>query len=230
MAERRMFHTAVVESDAFLDMTPAAQALYFHLGMNADDDGFVNGPRQVCRTLGAPIECLQELMDGKFLLWFDGVAVLTHFRLANTLQNDRIKQLRYPEIAKQIYIQPNRIYTLEPGKRKDNLYYLRTFQLRQKGIRLDSRRIPKGKEGNRTEEKGTEHNRIEGKGTEEKADSDCVTLTDDEIGSLCKIMGLETVMKYSVKLGKFIKERGANIADHYATILKWWEEDGGTYL
>ena len=147
MAERRMFHTAVVESDAFLDMTPAAQALYFHLGMNADDDGFVNGPRQVCRTLGAPIECLQELIDGNFLLWFDGVGVLTHFRLANTLQNDRIKQLRYPEIAKKIYIQSNRIYTLEPGKRKDNLYYLRTFQRRQKGIRLDSKRIPKGKEG-----------------------------------------------------------------------------------
>lgn len=229
MAERRMFHTAVVESDAFLDMTPAAQALYFHLGMTADDDGFVNGPRQVCRTLGAPIECLQELIDGNFLLWFDGVAVLKHWRMANTLQNDRIKQLRYPEIAKQLYIQPNRIYTLTPGKRKENLYYLRTFQLRQRGIRLESNCIPKGKEGKGKEKKGTEHNIIEGNGTEERADSDGVTLTDEEIGSLCKVMGLEKVMKYSEKLGNFIKERGAKIADHYATIIKWWEEDGGTY-
>ena len=39
MVERRMFHTAVVESDAFLDLPPGAQALYFHLGMHADDDG-----------------------------------------------------------------------------------------------------------------------------------------------------------------------------------------------
>ena len=49
MAERRMFHSAVVESDAFLDMPAGAQALYFHLGMHADDDGFVNGPRQIAR-------------------------------------------------------------------------------------------------------------------------------------------------------------------------------------
>ena len=263
MAERRMFHTAVVESDAFLDMTPAAQALYFHLGMNADDDGFVNGPRQVCRTLGAPIECLQELIDGNFLLWFDGVGVLTHFRLANTLQNDRIKQLRYPEIAKKIYIQSNRIYTLEPGKRKDNLYYLRTFQLRQKGIRLDSKRIPKGKEGKGTEKKGTEQNIIEGSREEEnvgaatdRPDTPAATyddeqvdmyipqdsilfsqeregvvhLTPEECYRLLTTMGYQHTRYYIQKLVKFIKERKANIKDHYATILKWWEEDGGTYL
>ncbi len=39
MAERRMFHTAVVESDAFLDLPVGVQALYFHLCMQADDDG-----------------------------------------------------------------------------------------------------------------------------------------------------------------------------------------------
>ena len=229
MAERRMFHTAVVESDAFLDMTPAAQALYFHLGMNADDDGFVNGPRQVCRTLGAPVECLQELIDGDFLLWFDGVAVLKHFRLANTLQNDRIKQLSYPELAKNIYILPNRIYTTSKGKRKENLYFSRLERLKRSGIHSDSKRIPKGKEGNGKEKKGTELNQTEGKGTERNDHADSVTLTDDEIGSLCKIMGLEQVMFYNRKLKRFVEEKGATIKDHYATILKWWEEDGGTY-
>ena len=39
MAERRMFHRLVVESDKFLDLSIGAQALYFHLGMQADDDG-----------------------------------------------------------------------------------------------------------------------------------------------------------------------------------------------
>ena len=39
MAERRMFHRLVVESDKFLDLPIGAQALYFHLGMQADDDG-----------------------------------------------------------------------------------------------------------------------------------------------------------------------------------------------
>ena len=39
MAERRMFHSSVVESDGFLDLPVSSQALYFHLGRPADDDG-----------------------------------------------------------------------------------------------------------------------------------------------------------------------------------------------
>ena len=46
MAERRMFHTTVVESDAFLDLPLQTQTLYFHLGMHADDDGHEPDRRQ----------------------------------------------------------------------------------------------------------------------------------------------------------------------------------------
>ena len=41
MARRRMFSLDVVDTDAFLDMPSSAQNLYFHLGMRADDEGFV---------------------------------------------------------------------------------------------------------------------------------------------------------------------------------------------
>ena len=41
MAERRMFAKSIVESGRFLRMPVSAQALYFHLGINADDDGIV---------------------------------------------------------------------------------------------------------------------------------------------------------------------------------------------
>lgn len=268
MAERRMFHTAVVESDAFLDMTPVAQALYFHLGMTADDDGFINGPRQVCRTLGAPMECLQELIDGGFLLWFEGVAVVTHFRLANTLQNDRIKQLRYPEIAKQIYIQPNRIYTLIPGKKRENL-----FCVKEKNIRdikrktkqlLESKWNPKGSKSNTTQSNLTKSNLTQsnlsesnltqsavGGGLPDAPESDdlppaCRTddylcgedlpkkkilqLTVEQLHMLYERMGFTAAVRYMDKLSNFIQTHGANIKDHYATIIKWWEEDGGIYL
>lgn len=43
MAERRMFAKSVVESARFLKMPVSSQNLYFHLGMNADDDGIVEG-------------------------------------------------------------------------------------------------------------------------------------------------------------------------------------------
>ena len=49
MAERRMFTKKIIDSDAFLDMPLSTQALYFHLNMRADDDGFVNNPKKICR-------------------------------------------------------------------------------------------------------------------------------------------------------------------------------------
>ena len=48
MAQRRMFSKTVIETDAFVDMSQTAQNLYFHLGMRADDDGFVT-PKMVMR-------------------------------------------------------------------------------------------------------------------------------------------------------------------------------------
>ena len=66
MAERRMFHGAVVESDAFLDLPVGAQALYFHLGMQADDDGFVNGPKQIAKNLNLDVGSLDVLEENGF--------------------------------------------------------------------------------------------------------------------------------------------------------------------
>ena len=157
MAERRMFHAAVVESDAFLDMPAGAQALYFHLGMHADDDGFVNGPRQIARKLRRPPRELKLLEDQGFLLTFDGIVVLKHWRMANTLQNDRIKPVRYPEIAQKLYIRENKIYTTTPIEGMEDL-------LAQRKALMESGRNPKGKERKRKEMKGTEMNRTEPKG------------------------------------------------------------------
>lgn len=233
MAERRMFHAGVVESDAFLDMTPAAQALYFHLGMQADDDGFVNGPRQVCRRCGARMEELQELMDGDFLLWFDGVAVIKHWRMANNLKADRLKMPNYPEIAKKLYFGPNRIYQTSRTRGTVSVWDERAEKMKSRGIQLDPNGIQmesqKRRREKKREEKKIKENRLEEKKVEEPNTARGVELTDEEIGELCRVMGLEKTMYYSARLGKFISEHDADIKDHYDTILKWWEEDGGTY-
>jgi hypothetical protein len=52
MAERRMFAKTIIDSDAFLDMPLSTQALYFHLSMRADDDGFVNSPKKYPKWSG----------------------------------------------------------------------------------------------------------------------------------------------------------------------------------
>ena len=53
MAERRMFAKTIIDSDAFLDMPLSTQALYFHLSMRADDEGFINNPKKIVRMIGA---------------------------------------------------------------------------------------------------------------------------------------------------------------------------------
>ena len=56
MANRRMFSKDVVETDKFLNMPLTSQALYFHLGMEADDDGFIASPKKVQRAVGCRFE------------------------------------------------------------------------------------------------------------------------------------------------------------------------------
>ena len=90
MAQRRMFNRTVTESDAFTDMPLTAQALYFHLGMTTDDDGFVNSPKRVQRCIGAAVDDLNLLAAKGFVIPFEsGVVVVRHWKLHNCTQKDR---------------------------------------------------------------------------------------------------------------------------------------------
>ena len=70
MAEKRMFSKKIIDSDAFLDMPLSTQALYFHLAMRADDDGFVNAPRKIVRLVSATDDDLRLLIMKRFILAF----------------------------------------------------------------------------------------------------------------------------------------------------------------
>ena len=239
MAERRMFHAAVVESDAFLDMPAGAQALYFHLGMHADDDGFVNGPRQIARKLRRPPRELQLLADQGFLLSFDGIVVLKHWLVGNSLKADRMKPLNYPEIAEKLYVTDNRLYSLRPVG--ENLMKRRTE-------RLDSKRNPKVRKGNVRENKIKEDNLREDKTADAvfsgepeiaatadtenalnfmkgKLGKGVVLLSERQVEELLDKMDIDSFDYYVEKLADFILAKQAKVKNHYATILKWWEED-----
>lgn len=112
MAERRMFAKTIVESDAFLDMPMSAQALYLHLGMNADDWGFVNNPRSIRRMCGASEDDLKLLIAKKFILTFDsGAAVIKSWWVNNYVQSDRRHPTRYQEELETLFFDENKSYT-----------------------------------------------------------------------------------------------------------------------
>ena len=115
MAERRMFSKTIVESDAFMDMPLSAQALYFHLGMAADDHGFVNNPKTVRRFCGASEDDLKLLVAKKFLLAFDcGVVLIKHWKINNWIRADRRHRSRYENLLEDVYLDDNASYTFDP--------------------------------------------------------------------------------------------------------------------
>ena len=98
MAERRMFAKSIVLSDAFLDMPAMSRALYFTLGMLADDDGVVGSPKAAMRQCGASEKDMEILKRLRYVLAFpSGVIVIKHWPINNYIQSDRKKKSTYVE-------------------------------------------------------------------------------------------------------------------------------------
>lgn len=111
MAERRMFAKSVVDSDLFLDMPLSTQALYFHLGMRADDDGFINNPRKIQKMCGASADDLKLLFAKKFIYPFDsGIVVILHWKTHNYIPKDRYKPTLFQDERNQL-LMDNGLYT-----------------------------------------------------------------------------------------------------------------------
>ena len=119
MANRRMFSLDIVDSDAFLDMPTSTQALYFHLAMRADDDGFVSNPKKVMKICGAAEDDYKILIGKRFIIPFEkGICVIKHWKIHNYLRKDTYKETRYIEEKSQIIEKENGSYT-ERGRLVD---------------------------------------------------------------------------------------------------------------
>ena len=87
MAERRMMSKKIIDSDAFTEMPLSSQALYFHLLLRADDDGFLNNAKKIMRDVGANQNDYDMLLMKRFLIQFeDGGCVIKHWRIHNYIQ------------------------------------------------------------------------------------------------------------------------------------------------
>lgn len=114
MAERRMFAKTIIDSDAFLDMPLSTQALYFHLSMRADDDGFINNAKKIQRMLGCSDDDMKILLAKNFIIPFEtGVCVIKHWKIHNLIQKDRYKPTVYGELKNQLSLKNNNVYTLD---------------------------------------------------------------------------------------------------------------------
>ncbi|MDC7289569.1 hypothetical protein NXH76_17350 [Blautia schinkii] len=122
MADKRMFTKKIIDSDAFLDMPLSTQALYFHLAMRADDDGFLNNANKILRIIGAAQNDYDLLVAKRFVIQFpDGICVIKHWRMHNYIQKDRYKETQYKDEKSMLGIKKNGAYTLDKKKDVSNL-------------------------------------------------------------------------------------------------------------
>ena len=113
MAQRRMFSKDITTSDLFVDMPQTSQLLYFHLGMEADDEGFIGNAKMLSRAYGTNNDDLKILEAKGFIIIFDsGVTVIKDWNLNNRIRKDRVKPTIYHEERNSLTLDSTGVYQM----------------------------------------------------------------------------------------------------------------------
>lgn len=122
VANKRMFSVDVTETDSFLEMPLTAQALYFHLGMRGDDDGFVSNPRSIVRVSGCSESDLVTLEQSGYIITFrSGVIVISDWKVNNYLRGDRYKTTVFQNELSMLEETANKRYVLAHGAKRSTV-------------------------------------------------------------------------------------------------------------
>lgn len=107
-----MFDKAIIDTDRFMDLSMSSKALYFLLGMEADDEGFVSY-KKVMRIHGGNEDDMKLLVVKGFLIHFDsGVVVITDWNKNNWLDVRRSKPTEYKKEREQLSLTDGGEYVL----------------------------------------------------------------------------------------------------------------------
>lgn len=210
MARRRMFSLDVIDTDIFLEMPPSTQALYFHLGMRADDDGFVSSPKKIMSMIGCNADDIKLLIAKNFIIPFEnGVCVIKDWNVNNYIQKDRYKETIYLNEFRLLKSDKNGVYQLSDTECIQNVYNLDTQ------VRLGKDSIGYIKE-NILKEKREEKKIVKHKYGEYKN----VLLSDEDMEKLKS----EFPKDYSDRienLSSYMASTGKPYKNHLATIRTW---------
>ncbi len=107
-----MFSKTIIDSDAFLTLPQSTQVLYFHLAIRADDDGFVNSPLKIMRSVDADETDLNNLINSNLIIRFEsGIIAITHWKIHNYIQKDRYNPTIYQKEFATLFLDENKMYT-----------------------------------------------------------------------------------------------------------------------
>ena len=205
MAERRMFTKKVTDDDNFMSLSSSAQAMYLHLSMSADDDGFCNQVALSMFKAHASVQDLQALLEKRYIYQFDnGVIVIKHWRMANALRKDRYTPTAFQEELAHLDIKDNGSYTWLPSGCQ-----VVADCLPQDSIGKDS--VGKLSIGKESKEKPIRHKYGEYKN---------VLLSDEDVEKLKTEFPTDWVARIE-NLSSYIASTGKKYKNHLATIRNW---------
>ncbi len=231
MANKRMFNNSVLDTDAFLDMPLSAQALYFHLNLRADDDGFISNPKRIQGYIGASEDDLKLLVLKNFVIAFDdGVIVIKHWRMHNSIQKDRYHPTNYQEDLKLLGIKENKAYTLDVNKmdttciQSVNKMDTECIQSVSRGLGLGldidlDIDLDKDLDLDQEKEKNTRTRTKEPK--HKYGEYQHVLLTDTDKDRLINDYGEDQTHAAIKYLDEYIETSGKKYKNHYLVMRKW---------
>lgn len=224
MAQRRMFSKKITDTDSFLDMSLSAQALYFHLNMGADDEGFVDNVKKIQRSIGASNDDLKILIGKGFLIPFEsGVVVIRHWRIHNYIQADRFQATIYQDEKEQLEFDKSKIASIKPLDQCIQNVSKMDTQVRLGEDSLDKDRLDKVNNLYSGEEKEKSLSQI--------IKSTSVKINDRQIQQIQEYIGLDNMtvemIEYAVQL---TEDAGAESFNYLNKILKSWKDKSLTSL
>lgn len=224
MADKRMFTKKVTDSDAFIEMSSATQALYFHLNQGADDDGFNNQVQMAMWKAHASIDDLKVLLAKNYIIRFEsGVIVIKHWRMHNTLRKDRYTPTNFQEELNLLGLKDNGAYTLGCQVVAERLPQVSIGKGSIDKVSLVEGSVVDDSTTTAAEDEVYRDDKLKciggtlGKGV--------VYLTQRQFDSLIEKLGLDAFERYLPRLADFIIDKKAHVKSHYDTILKWYEDD-----
>lgn len=237
MAQRRMFSKKITETDNFLDMPLSSQALYFHLNMGADDEGFIDKAKTIQRTIGASSDDLRILIAKGFVIPFDsGVVVIRHWRIHNYIRSDRFQSTMHQEEKKKIDFDNTKVANIKAFQDDipnviPNGYQMDT-QVRIGKNRLDKDRLDKVNNHNYTVIDDVELSvPNKNKSFSQTLKESNIKINDRQSQMLLDYIGLDNMavdmIQYAIEL---TEDAGANNFNYLNKILKSWKEKGFTSL
>ena len=209
-----MFTKKVTDDDNFMTLSSSAQALYLHLSMAADDDGFCNQVTLAMFKAHSSVQDLEALLEKRYIYQFEnGVIVIKHWRMANALRKDRYNSTVFQEELAKLCIKDNGVYTWLPD-----------------GCQMVAERLPQGRVGKDSIGK----DRIGEDSVEEiitapipttYGDHNLVTLSDAEYQGLLNTYGKEITEDYIQRIDEYMYYNNKQYPSHYKTIIRWIEKD-----